>query len=68
MPYQHPKSPFFRPHDPRASVVVARYGTVDPVAPAQREEPVEAKSGLFGCTCNMMTCIVGSGIVGKPHK
>jgi hypothetical protein len=28
-------------------------------------EPIQAaKSGLVGCTSNMMTCIVGSGIVG----
>ena len=31
------------------------------------ERVVEHKSGILGCAANMMTCIVGSGIVGLPY-
>jgi len=61
-------SPFFRPSTPH--VVVASNGEtisttsmeIQPTTPV-----VEHKSGLFGCAANLMTCIVGSGIVGIPY-
>jgi sodium-coupled neutral amino acid transporter 11 len=60
-----PSSPFFAPSTP--SVVVVQQtpgGTRRPVR--QKEKVVEHKSGLLGCTSNLINAIVGSGIVGIP--
>jgi hypothetical protein len=65
MSYQRPKSPFFSPHDHFASVVVARTDNTRPtLSDDNDEEPVETKSSMIGCISNLMTNIIGSGIIG----
>lgn len=64
-PRTAPSSPFFKPSTP--SVVVVQQtpgGTRRQVR--QKEQVEEKKSGLLGCTANLVNAIVGSGIVGIP--
>lgn len=69
-----PKSPFFRPHFTSKVVVEQTFSTPQgrhrkkrSVEVADEGVVVEHKSGVLGCAANMMTCIVGSGIVGLPY-
>ncbi|GKY92560.1 hypothetical protein MPSEU_000226200 [Mayamaea pseudoterrestris] len=67
MSHQRPKSPFFHPH---STVVVARRSSsihANDDSDNSNNEPIETKSGLVGCTSNMMACIIGSGIIGIPY-
>lgn len=70
-----PKSPFFRPSQPER-VVLKEQSISTPKGRNRRTRSVvvptegsvkEHKSGILGCAANMMTCIVGSGIVGLPY-
>ena len=68
-----PASPFFKPSYPDTVVVEQSIATPRGRHHEKRnvkvatEGVVENKSSLFGCAANMMTCIVGSGIVGLPY-
>jgi sodium-coupled neutral amino acid transporter 11 len=64
---KHPPSPFFHPSTPRHVVIARLYVSDDNLTASDTEPVIEHKSGLLGCTANMMTCIVGSGIVGIPY-
>uniref|UniRef100_A0A7S3P8R7 Amino acid transporter transmembrane domain-containing protein n=1 Tax=Amphora coffeiformis TaxID=265554 RepID=A0A7S3P8R7_9STRA len=66
-----PKSPFFRPHFAPKKVVKETISTPHGRNKLTRsvevaDDVIEHKSGVLGCAANMMTCIVGSGIVGLP--
>jgi len=60
------KSPFFRPSTPHVVVASKRRGTGTESAGSESLVAPEHKSDLVGCTANLMSCIVGSGIVGIP--
>lgn len=68
-----PASPFFKPSYPDTVVVEQAVATPRGRHHQKRgvkvatEGVVENKSSLLGCAANMMTCIVGSGIVGLPY-
>lgn len=69
-PAAPPPSPFFRPSTPRDVVDVVLQtpgGTRRQVRQQRGEEVKEHKSGLLGCSANLITAIVGSGIVGIPY-
>lgn len=59
-----PPSPFFQPFTPDLVVVTQTPGGSRRELPQKRVE--EHKSGLLGCTANLVNAIVGSGIVGIP--
>ena len=64
-PRTAPSSPFFAPSTPTVVVVQQTPGgTRRPVR--QKETVQEKKSGILGCTANLVNAIVGSGIVGIP--
>ncbi|CAB9518150.1 Putative sodium-coupled neutral amino acid transporter 11 [Seminavis robusta] len=71
-PQEPPPSPFFRPA--HLDTVVVEQTLISTPQGRHRHKRkkvtvsvVEHKSGILGCAANMMTCIVGSGIVGLPY-
>jgi Transmembrane amino acid transporter protein len=60
-----PASPFFQPSTPHVDVVQQTPGGTRHQV-RQHHEVVEHKSGILGCSANLITAIVGSGIVGIP--
>lgn len=67
-PLTAPPSPFFEPQTPQVTVVhQTPGGTKRQVQQKAHEGVKEHKSGLAGCTANLINAIVGSGIVGIPY-
>ena len=64
-PPERPRSPFFRPSTPRSLVQVQSPGGTKTLQKKAKPSD-EAKSGVGGTVANLVTCIVGSGIVGVP--
>lgn len=64
-PRTAPASPFFAPRTPSVVVVQQTPGGTRRQL-RQKERVEEHKSGLLGCTANLVNAIVGSGIVGIP--
>ena len=66
-PPERPRSPFFQPSTPRSLVEVQSPGGTKTLK-KKKAKPAsdEAKSGIGGTVANLVTCIVGSGIVGVP--
>jgi sodium-coupled neutral amino acid transporter 11 len=62
---QPPASPFFQPSTPHVDVVQQTPGGTRHQV-RQHHEVKEHKSGILGCSANLITAIVGSGIVGIP--
>ena len=58
-------SPFFKPSTPH--VVVVRHTPGGTRREVQQKHVDEQKSGILGCTANLINAIVGSGIVGIPY-
>jgi amino acid permease len=60
------RSPFFKPSTPHQVVQVQTPGGTK--HKVHQSKPVEEhKSGLLGCTANLINAIIGSGIVGIPY-
>jgi hypothetical protein len=72
-PSSMPASPFFHPSLPDTVVLEQQIASPRGLHRRKRnvrvatEGVLEHKSGIAGCSANMMTCIVGSGIVGLPY-
>ena len=64
-PPERPRSPFFKPSTPRSLVEVQSPGGTKTLKKKAKPSS-EAKSGIGGTVANLVTCIVGSGIVGVP--
>ena len=66
-PPERPRSPFFQPSTPRSLIEVQSPGGTKTLK-KKKAKPAsdEAKSGIGGTVANLVTCIVGSGIVGVP--
>ena len=72
------KSPFWRPSTPQSVTVTETVSTPNGTRVMQREKKLrligsksktktdlpETKSGILGTTSNMISCIVGAGIIG----
>lgn len=75
-PFFHPTTPHVvvasrsRPRGPAAAVAseqrTAAVDIEEDTADVPHTITPEHKSGLIGCSANLMSCIVGSGIVGIP--
>ena len=65
-PRTAPPSPFFAPRTPSVTVVQQTPGGTRRQLRQKKEQVEENKSGLLGCTANLINAIVGSGIVGIP--
>ena len=65
-PQTAPPSPFFEPSTPVVTVTQQTPGGTKRKL-KQKAEIAEHKTGLFGCTANLVNAIVGSGIVGIPY-
>ena len=63
---ERPRSPFFKPSTPRSLVEVQSPGGTKTLQKEKARPSDEAKSGIGGTVANLVTCIVGSGIVGVP--
>ena len=63
---ERPRSPFFKPSTPRSLVEVQSPGGTKTLQKDKARPSDEAKSGIGGTVANLVTCIVGSGIVGVP--
>ena len=65
---ERPRSPFFKPSTPARSLVEVQSpgGTKTLQKDKARPPSDETKSGIGGTVANLVTCIVGSGIVGVP--
>lgn len=76
------KSPFWRPSTPQSVTVTETMSTPDGTRVMQREKKLrllrsksrrtetdlpESKSSVLGTTSNMISCIVGAGIIGIPY-
>jgi len=66
-PRTAPPSPFFQPSTPHVVVVTQSPGGTRRHQVEQTTTVDEHKSGLVGCTANLVNAIVGSGIVGIPY-
>ena len=64
-PPERPRSPFFKPSTPRSLIEVQSPGGTKTLKKKAKPSD-EAKSGIGGTVANLVTCIVGSGIVGVP--
>ena len=63
---ERPRSPFFKPSTPRSLVEVQSPGGTKTLQKDKARPSDETKSGIGGTVANLVTCIVGSGIVGVP--
>ncbi|KAL7561926.1 hypothetical protein ACA910_022486 [Epithemia clementina (nom. ined.)] len=66
-PRTAPSSPFFAPSTPNVTVTEQTPGGTKRKIKKQKPEVAEHKTGLFGCSANLVNAIVGSGIVGIPY-
>jgi len=60
------RSPFFRPSTPHTFVKVQSPGGTRRLQKKKLKKSDEAKAGIWGTVANLVTTIVGSGIVGIP--